>query len=431
MAENDGWRSFLHLLIRPERDPYQVADLGSMSLTLGGVSYSRTDFQVDSRGHMLECSTWHSAASLEGSSCVLHLHSSSGSRCEALQLLPFLLPMGVSVCSFDFTGCGKSEGEYVTLGHDEQHDVENMLEHLHASGVANVAIWGRDLGAVAAIMYLSRSQASRPLPVQALICDSAYSNLEDLCVEFADEQQMHLPGFVVKGGLKVFVSKELNRLVHFRLSDMKPVSRVRSIKNIPAIFLHGENDRVVRARHSRKLASKYGGDKELLLVPGKHSTPRPIGALQACLALIHSSLDLEGTVPAVAARASEQQAGVSRFICEIPKADVAAGSLRLIVLTVSSFGIKLLTPVQEEEIQAFPFQHLKGWKASDDALLIAGINNANEGVTRRFLTSQGQEILSALQNCMRALVEAKGGVVPPTPKVVGMQFFLCFFVFSE
>jgi hypothetical protein len=40
---------------------------------------------------------------------ILYLHGNGGNKFECLQLLPFL-PEGFALGSFDFAGCGKSEG---------------------------------------------------------------------------------------------------------------------------------------------------------------------------------------------------------------------------------------------------------------------------------------------------------------------------------
>jgi alpha/beta superfamily hydrolase len=40
----------------------------------------------------------------------------SGNRCEAVDVLAALLIKGVAVFTFDFLGCGQSDGDFVTLG---------------------------------------------------------------------------------------------------------------------------------------------------------------------------------------------------------------------------------------------------------------------------------------------------------------------------
>jgi alpha/beta superfamily hydrolase len=51
--------------------------------------------------------------------CVIYLHGNSSSRTEAINAVNVLLPMDMTVFSFDFSGCGKSEGDWVTLGFKE------------------------------------------------------------------------------------------------------------------------------------------------------------------------------------------------------------------------------------------------------------------------------------------------------------------------
>jgi alpha/beta superfamily hydrolase len=41
-----------------------------------------------------------------------------------------MLKRGISVCLFDFSGCGLSEGEYISLGWFEVEDIEAVIKHL-------------------------------------------------------------------------------------------------------------------------------------------------------------------------------------------------------------------------------------------------------------------------------------------------------------
>lgn len=40
----------------------------------------------------------------------------SGNRCEAVDVMAALLTKGVAVFTFDFLGCGQSDGDFITLG---------------------------------------------------------------------------------------------------------------------------------------------------------------------------------------------------------------------------------------------------------------------------------------------------------------------------
>lgn len=56
--------------------------------------------------------------------------------------------------AFDFSGCGISEGEYISLGYHERDDVDTVFKYLRERDtVSSIGIWGRSMGAVTALMY--------------------------------------------------------------------------------------------------------------------------------------------------------------------------------------------------------------------------------------------------------------------------------------
>jgi alpha/beta superfamily hydrolase len=49
----------------------------------------------------------------------------------------------VSLFCFDFAGCGRSEGDYISLGWYERDDVEVVIDWLRASNkVSTIGLWG-------------------------------------------------------------------------------------------------------------------------------------------------------------------------------------------------------------------------------------------------------------------------------------------------
>ena len=62
--------------------------------------------------------------------------------------------MGYQVFSFDFSGSGLSEGEYVSLGYYEAMDLDTVVSYLQMSeDVKSIVLWGRSMGAVSALAY--------------------------------------------------------------------------------------------------------------------------------------------------------------------------------------------------------------------------------------------------------------------------------------
>ena len=53
--------------------------------------------------------------------CVVYAHGNSGNKLEGLVYAEKVLPLGINFCAFDFSGCGNSEGRWVTLGYKERN----------------------------------------------------------------------------------------------------------------------------------------------------------------------------------------------------------------------------------------------------------------------------------------------------------------------
>ena len=151
---DDLWK----LVIRPERDEYTLDDLGKTRFTHHGKHFKRTDLTLkNDRNLKLECSFWEpvdSERKYPKLPCVMYLHGNASSRTEIFPELYYLLSSEITVFAFDFSGCGKSEGEYISLGYYEKDDVKCVIDYLRNTGrVATIGLWGRSMGAVTAIMY--------------------------------------------------------------------------------------------------------------------------------------------------------------------------------------------------------------------------------------------------------------------------------------
>jgi pimeloyl-ACP methyl ester carboxylesterase len=73
---------------------------------------------------------------------VLYLHGNGGGKLEVLSLVR--QGFDLNFCAFDFSGCGSSEGEFVTYGEKEVEDIETVVQFLaDYFGVRTVALWGR------------------------------------------------------------------------------------------------------------------------------------------------------------------------------------------------------------------------------------------------------------------------------------------------
>ena len=117
---------FLGLIIRPPRSNYGE-DTGQVT-PIPQLGASINNFEIkNSNGEKLKCTFTSVDAAAGPRPCVVYMHGNAGNKMEGLQHIQDLLPLGIDLCTFDFSGCGNSEGEYVTLGWKEVKDLHAVL----------------------------------------------------------------------------------------------------------------------------------------------------------------------------------------------------------------------------------------------------------------------------------------------------------------
>lgn len=133
----------------------------------------------------------------------------SGSRMDSVDSVKELTSMKFMVVTFDFTGSGLSEGEYVSLGHYEKEDLETVIEYLRKTdSVTRIGIWGRSMGAVTALLYSSKDPS-----IAALVLDSPFFSLKTLGLQIV-ATNTHVPGFVAKIAYRV-VRSDIKKIAQF------------------------------------------------------------------------------------------------------------------------------------------------------------------------------------------------------------------------
>ena len=264
----DLWKA----VIRPNRDEYTEKDLGPEKFKINKKYYKRTDFTITNKRNLkLMCSFWEpydEEREYTRLPCVVYLHGNSSSRCEALAEIKYLLPLNITVFAFDFSGCGKSQGEYISLGWYEREDVESVIEYLRKTNkVSTIGLWGRSMGAVTAIMYGDRDPS-----IAGMVLDSAFASLKELIEELVKER-VNLPNFIVNQATKL-VKSTIMKKAKFNLDEIEP-KKYAARCYIPALFCHANGDNFVNKHHCADLSEVYAGDKNVIYVEGNHNSSRP------------------------------------------------------------------------------------------------------------------------------------------------------------
>ncbi|KAJ8611943.1 hypothetical protein CTAYLR_004376 [Chrysophaeum taylorii] len=294
-------------IIRPPRADYNVARLGPRRFNFCSRTFVRNDsVLVNTRGLALRCSHWqpHGVDRVaQKLPCVVFLHGNSSSRLEALNQLPVCLGMGMTLFAFDFAGSGKSEGKYVSLGWWEKEDLRVIIEHLREGGTtSSIALWGRSMGAVTALLYQIYDKPPPPppvrnecCPVDALVLDSPFSDFCKLAQELVSRGQQQanvvmLPSFVTRLVLSL-IGGTIRSVANFDVNDLNPIAHVRQCAK-PALFVCARYDDFVGPHHVSALYEKYGGPKDIVHEDGDHNTARSIDTQLAAAAFLRRVLNV-------------------------------------------------------------------------------------------------------------------------------------------
>ncbi|KAL4093130.1 hypothetical protein PRIC1_012117 [Phytophthora ramorum] len=294
-----GYTELVHLIIRPPRTNYSQEDLGPDEFSFAGRAFMREDFTVvNDRKQKLVCSHWRPVTPVVSQPlmpCVVYLHGNSSCRLEALGVLRTCLAAGLTVAAFDTAGCGKSGGEYISLGYYERDDLRDVVTHLRTKmDVGAVALWGRSMGAATALLHADRDPS-----IAGIVVDSAFASLEQLVEEVVErgrQEGLTLPGFLVKIVLK-FIRSSVKKRAHFDLRRLAPIDHA-PVSFVPALFVAAEHDSFIAPHHSDQIYAAYGGDKNLVKVDGDHNSSRPQFLLDSAAIFLQTALQVDAAVTA-------------------------------------------------------------------------------------------------------------------------------------
>ena len=121
-----SYETLWKLIIRPERDKYELKDLGPSEFSFIGRKYLRKDYDlISSEGYLMKCSFYEPEFQFRPKKImpvIIYLHGNSSSRLEGIGLLREVLKRDINYFVFDFPGCGLSEGDFISLGFHESRD---------------------------------------------------------------------------------------------------------------------------------------------------------------------------------------------------------------------------------------------------------------------------------------------------------------------
>lgn len=278
--------AFCSKFIRPPRTNYSPLNLGPSTFNIDNSIVNRHDFIVKNKSSIpLHCSLYISERQMTSKSCVLYLHCNTGTRLDVKPYLKELIPEGFSVCSFDFAGCGISGGDYISLGHNEQYDVEKVLDYLKDLKLFdNFFLWGRSMGAVTSLFYISNSSQNL---IKGMVLDSSFISLKRMTLEYVNEMTK-LPKILLYPLISL-VNKMLKEKINLGFDDFELKEQMNYLdckgnKPPEVLFLASKRDKVVKCNHSEELLKLYPGkNKSIKYINESHEEDRTQKTKKACV----------------------------------------------------------------------------------------------------------------------------------------------------
>ena len=267
------YESLWKAIIRPPRDDYEDEELGSKEFTIDKRHYVRKDFErLNFQGYLIKVSMIEPdirERPMDIMPCVIYLHANASSRIEGLHIRRYLLKRNINLCVFDFQGSGMSEGDYISLGYHEKHQVKNVVDFVEKyPGVGKIGLWGRSMGAATSLIYTSMDKR-----IKATVADSPFEDFRKLAKEMV-LSQIKVPGFLVEGAISI-IGKSVKNRNGMDINEIKAIDCVKKC-DVPVIFIHARDDELVPYHHSEDLIENYHGKiKELKSVNGGHNGRRP------------------------------------------------------------------------------------------------------------------------------------------------------------
>lgn len=206
---------------------------------------------------------WRPSPTPRGPRALILLHGFAETSGDLLDRADAMHARGWGILLADARATGQSEGKHVTFGAREGEDVSAWIDVLadRLPLDARFAAWGRSMGAAVALRA-----ASRDSRIEALVLEAPYADFRRAVVRFFQ---------LSKFGLLAILVGPILRAAKFRagvaLDRPSPLDLAPGI-SVPALVIHGTDDRLVSAAEARLLAEAFRPPAQRIEVQGARHT---------------------------------------------------------------------------------------------------------------------------------------------------------------
>lgn len=189
---------------------------------------------------------------------VLHFHGNRGNVTDTIEKVEWVLDEGFDVIVFDYAGYGQSTGRpspSVTA-----QDAQSMLKFFEQvmslkDEEHQKILWGTSLGGAILLSGVALEAQQQDMEwVDLLIFDSSFYQYLDVSDHVASQYKA---GGLIRWALPYLVD-----------DTYSPANSVKSLPEIPYLFVHCETDKLIPAEQSYKLYSQLDAPKAYWALPG-------------------------------------------------------------------------------------------------------------------------------------------------------------------
>jgi pimeloyl-ACP methyl ester carboxylesterase len=193
---------------------------------------------------------------------VYYAHGGGSDRREGFKYIQYFLGRGFDVYLFDYSCHGEAPCQIpgLSFGAREHKDIVDILAYIKGRH-AHVYAMGTSMGAASLLMALPQA-----VPIDAAVAENPLYSFERLALE-----TQAAPRFLPRWFVKLTIALTLRR-AQFSGEESAGRSLREFRSQMPIVFLHSKEDRLVPYTHSVDLHTEYQGPKHLeLFDTGRHA----------------------------------------------------------------------------------------------------------------------------------------------------------------
>lgn len=280
------------IIIKPRRDTREQAI--ACEIERGNLTEGEIDSLTTQEGALTAFDgvklryTWLRCADETQKVCVI-VHG-FGSRWEhVVKYAKLYLARGYDALLFDHRGSGESGGIFTTMGFKERRDLHDLVmlarrDKGFPEKECVVGVHGESMGGATVLLTACMEE-----PPDFVVADCPYADLSEQ-LRYSVRHVKHLPSEPFEP-----VASLITRIrAGFRYSDVSPIREIKKkdgLPDIPILFIHGEDDKLIPASATKRLYEAKRGVKEMCIFPGAGHSRSLISDRERYKRVVYAFLD--------------------------------------------------------------------------------------------------------------------------------------------